>query len=86
MEPLIQRLNQILQQEFPGSIPELEVVKPLQKVGGFLLWDGFDDLDQLDRQRKVSEVIREQLPPHEAVRVTTIFTMTPAEADVMRQP
>lgn len=86
MEELIERLSQLLQRQFPGSMPELEQVKPLQKVGGYLLWDGFEDLEQLDRQRKLSRVIREYLSPDDASRITTVFTLTPAEAEVMRQP
>ncbi len=85
MEDFPQQLTQLLQQHFPGSTPELEQVKPLDKIGGYLLWEGFDGFEQLDRQRQLSRAIREHLSPEQAMQVTTIFTLTPVEADVIRQ-
>jgi len=84
MEEFIQHLSTVLQQAFPGSTPELEQFAPLSKVGGFLIWDGFDGVEQLDRQRLVSTALRRLLPPDELLQVTTILTATPEEVELMK--
>ena len=85
MAPLIKRLQRLFAGRFPGATAELEKVTPLKKVGGFLVWDGFEGVEQIDRQRRLRTVIRENLPPEEQAKVTTILTVTPAEVAVMRE-
>lgn len=84
MEELIERLNQLFGGQFPGSVAELELVHPINKVGGYLIWDGFEEMEQIDRQRQVSRVVRTMMPDDRS-RVTTILTLTPAEVMVMRE-
>jgi hypothetical protein len=83
MEELIQSLTRLLEREFPGSIPELEQIKPLQKVGGFLIWSGFDGVEQIDRQRQLSGALKRNLLPDQQRQVTTILTLTPEESALM---
>lgn len=84
MDELIQQLNCIFAQEFPGATPELEQAKPLQKVGGYLIWAGFDGVEQIDRQRQVSAAIKRHLAIPEQLQVTTILTLTPDESALMQ--
>jgi hypothetical protein len=84
MEELMQALRDLFAREFPGSAAELEQVRPLQKVGGFLIWEGFEGQEQLERQRAVSRAIR-QLDPGAQLQLSTILTVTPEEIAVMRE-
>jgi hypothetical protein len=84
MDELIHELTLVLLREFPGSMPELEQAKPLQKVGGYLIWNGFEGIEQIDRQRQLTAAIKRTLPPSEQLRVTTILTVTPEESELMR--
>ena len=85
MEEFIKHLVELFSQQFPGSLAELEQARPLRKVGGYLIWDGFEDVEQLDRQRQLGRVLRANLNSSEQSKVTTILTLTPAEAAVMRE-
>lgn len=84
MEKLTQTLRRAFAAAFPGCTPELKAIRPLSKVGGFLIWDGFEGREQIDRQRAVSRVVREALPTDQQSQVTTILTLTPDEAEAMR--
>ena len=84
MDEFIQHLTDVLQQLFPGSTPELEQFQPLTKVGGFLIWDGFEGVEQLDRQRQVHAALRQTLSQVELQQVTTILTATPEEVELMK--
>ncbi|HEX4792861.1 MAG TPA: hypothetical protein VH370_03660 [Humisphaera sp.] len=85
MEQQIDRLKKVLISKFPGATPELERAKPLKKVGGFLIWGGFEGLEQIKRQRALSRALKEGLTPQELAKVTTILTITPGEAEAMRE-
>jgi hypothetical protein len=80
----LETLTKILAAAFPGSTSELEAVPGTERIGGFLIWNGFDGMDQLNRQRKLSTALRERLNPAQLLGITTILTMTPDEVAVMR--
>lgn len=82
MAEVIDHLHELLEREFPGSTIELEQASPLDKVGGILIWDGFDQMDQFDRQRLLTKRIRDNLKRDEQIRITTILTLTPAENSI----
>jgi acid stress-induced BolA-like protein IbaG/YrbA len=81
MDALISRLRKLLETQFKGASVLLEPASPTEKVGGFLVWGGFDGMDQIDRQQMLSKVIRE-LPRDEQVKITAILTLTPDERSV----
>jgi acid stress-induced BolA-like protein IbaG/YrbA len=80
----VETLTQTLRSAFPGSTAELEPVEGTNRIGGFLIWPGFDEMDQLDRQRTLSAALRARLNPDEILGVSTILTLTPDEVAVMR--
>jgi acid stress-induced BolA-like protein IbaG/YrbA len=82
MEPFIERLRNLLQTEFAGSQDELES-RPARKVGGFLIWDGFSGHEQIQRQQRVWNVLRQRLNPDDQQRITAILTVTPTEWSAM---
>jgi hypothetical protein len=85
MDVKIRRVRRILTEKFPDAETELEIFPGAGKVGGYLIWKGFTDLDQLDRQRMVSKALRESLGDDYRSRVSTIFTVTPVEIMAMRE-
>jgi len=85
MAQLIDKLQTVLRADFPGASAELEIVPPAKKIGGFLIWAGFEGIEQIDRQRQLARVLRKRLSSEDASRVTTILTLTPAESAVMKE-
>ena len=85
MARLVRRLQALFHTHFPGAMAELEQATPLKKVGGFLVWEGFEGAEQIERQRRLRKVIRENLSPQEQEQLTGILTVTPAEVAVMRE-
>jgi hypothetical protein len=83
MEELIQKLTQLLQQNFEGGEVEFETTGT-QRVGGVLIWEGFTGLQQIERQRRVWEVIRNALAPDEQLQVAALLTLTPEEMSSAR--
>jgi hypothetical protein len=79
------RIDELLTRRFPGSSAELEVYPETHKVGGYLIWDGFEAIEPLDRQRQLHQVLREEIGKNYRSEVTSIFAMTPAEVAVMRE-
>lgn len=84
MEELVKRIDELLRQKFPGATTELEAV-PGENVSGFLYWQGFEDEEQLERQRRVWDVLRATLTPDERQNVSAIFTLTPDEISAIRE-
>ncbi|MGA2439658.1 MAG: hypothetical protein ABSH08_01750 [Tepidisphaeraceae bacterium] len=84
MAIFIQKLTNLLVREFPRCEVELENVGG-NRVGGFLIWKGFSRLDQIDRQRKLSSVLKKKLPQAEQLRISAILTMTPEEMASARE-
>ncbi len=82
MEDLIDRLRDLLSNEFPGAEIELEQARPAEKVGGSLIWSGFEGMEQIDRQQKLAKVIRAALPREDQVLITLILTLIREERSV----
>ena len=89
-------LDNKLRQHFAGAQPALEWVPPAvsntkdalaweppSRVGGFLIWDGFDGINQHERQHQVWEMMRSELSSEALQRVIAVLTLTPLEEKVM---
>ena len=85
MEQVIQEIQSILAGAFPGATAELELYPGGDKVGGSLIWDGFLDVQEIDRQRQISRALREKLGDDFRATTTTILAFTPWEVAVMRE-
>ena len=82
MEKIIADVDQILRDGFPGATTELELLD--ERVTGFLIWEGFEGLEQMDRRKPVNKVLIDALGPNFREHVSMIFLMTPAEMSAMR--
>lgn len=76
---LSKRVGRILAEQFPGAKVTIERAKPAEKIGGIIVWKGFDGLDQVDRQSRLWSALRSQLSSDEQRKITAILTMAPAE-------
>ncbi len=78
MEKFFQKLTVLLHRNFKDSEIELE---PLDggRLSGFLIWDGFDGVEQIKRQRSLWRVLRSSLTTKELLRIAAIFTLTSSE-------
>jgi len=82
---LINDLRQLLRKEFPGAHIKLQMYKPDKRLGGRLVWEGFDGQMQIDRQVRLHEVVQ-ALPLRERAKVSLILTLTPEEESGMLVP
>jgi hypothetical protein len=84
MEDFIQKLTKLLDDSFLGAEFEWEPASE-RRVGGLMIWNGFDGLDQSVRQRSVWKVIRDKLAADEQLRISAILTLTPEEMASARE-
>lgn len=85
MNRVVVELVEILSRRFPGSSPELEWFPGTLKVGGFLVWDGFEAVSSLRRQQDLTRVLLEELGAAYPTNVTVILTVTHLEAAVIHE-
>lgn len=85
MDQVMEKVSEALRRNFPNSTTELEVSPEFEKVTGFLIWNGFEGEEQIDRQRRVSRALHAQLDPAELGKLSAIFTVTPSELAVIRE-
>ena len=78
MEKFVRELTDLLRKNFPDCDLEIESVGA-GRFGGFIIWNGFEDMEQIDRQREVSKVIKSNLDRAKQSRISALLTMTPEE-------
>jgi hypothetical protein len=71
-------LKKLLQTAFPGATVAITRFSPGGRVGGSLIWDGFDGKLQIDRQTHLRQVV-DKLPKKEHSKVSFILTLTKDE-------
>lgn len=79
---IVEKVKSLLQERFPGADALVEPDLYSKKVIGHLVWSGFEDLEQIDRQDLVISWLRQQLGA-EARRVSVILTYSPNEYRMM---
>ena len=85
MEKFMTPLRRMLIQHFPNAEVELEIAEPSERVGGFLIWDGFSGRDHIERQDELWRVLRANLSPDDQSKITAVLTVTPDELYAMRE-
>jgi len=80
---IVERVREILERHFPGSVIDVGLFHGAQRVHGHILWAGFEDMEQIDRQQAVHDAIHGDLGP-DAKQVSIILTYTPDEFELMR--
>ena len=83
MEQTIQKVNAILEEQFPGIMVVIATRKGIARATGFVIWSGFAGKAQIDRQTLLWNVINAHLARNEQLSLGTILTMTPEEVAAM---
>lgn len=86
MGKFLRKLKALLRREFPRSTMELRITVPRYRVGGLFIWDGFDELEPIDRQQRLWDVLEEVLSKEEQRSISAILTLTPEELAMARAP
>jgi len=76
-----QKLGQILGQAFPGIEVSVDNV-PGGRVNGRVVWDGFTDHDNVERQQMIRAALNDGLGA-EATQIGILLTYTPHELETM---
>jgi hypothetical protein len=81
----MRKLKRILAAQFPGA--DLDEITPAGpgRVGGILIWDRFEGMEQLDRQEKLWEAIKVGLTKQEQGQINLILTLTAKELAAARE-
>ncbi len=72
----------LLEQQYPDAQVDVDFAYGAEKLSGYIVWSGFDGLEQIDRQRLIANRLRTLLG-RDAQRISTILTYTPHEFQVM---
>jgi hypothetical protein len=76
------RVRDILQAAFPGAVLDLDRLSGAKRISGHIAWEGFEDVEPIDRQKAVWKVLRKHLGAR-ASDVSIILTYTPREMELM---
>jgi acid stress-induced BolA-like protein IbaG/YrbA len=84
MGALRRKLRTLLEERFPGCAVELESANA-NRIGGSIVWPGFDGMAQIDRQNLLWSALREGLSEEDSRVLTLIITLSPAEVAAMAE-
>ena len=73
-----ERVRSILEQNFPDASVNLDDDSNEERIGGYIVWDGFEDQEPLERQHAIFDVLRKELNAA-SQRISLIFAYTPRE-------
>ncbi|HEY8666404.1 MAG TPA: hypothetical protein VIL86_07050 [Tepidisphaeraceae bacterium] len=73
---LIDDLRRTLREHFPDAT--IKLAHYGDRIGGSLVWHGFQDEAQIDRQLRLRKAVT-SLPAQEQLKVSFILTLTPNE-------
>ena len=77
-----QQVTQILEQAFQGIHADLEEM-PGGRLSGSVVWDGFTEYDQTERQKLVREALKSALGA-QVQHIGVLLTYTQAELSAMQ--
>jgi len=75
------KLRRALAARFPGADLKLTRSGHGKRLGGTLVWSGFEDTAQIDRQVELRRAIDDALSDEEQLLVSFILTVTPDELE-----
>ena len=79
-----QHVKSVLAGSFPGAQIDVDRFGGSERVGGHIIWQGFEDLDQVDRQRQVYQTLRRGLGA-ETTHISLILAYSPQEWAIMHE-
>ncbi len=84
MEELAEEARRLIEANLDNAQADIAPVSG-DKVGGTVLWDGFDGQRQSERQRSVWTLLRSHLSPQQQLGIATLLTFTQNEVEEMQQ-
>lgn len=79
MEPeeLIERIKLTLETELPGAKADISFNSDTNKIGGRVIWDGFQGYNARRRQARIFRILRRHITMTQANDISYIFSYTP---------
>lgn len=84
MEELAEEIRALIENQFQGAQADIEPISAY-KVSGTILWNGFDEHRQSERQQMLWDFLRSTLNPEQQMGIATLLTFTPVEVEEMQQ-
>lgn len=79
---IVERVEEILRQGFQIESIDVGRASGSQKISGHIVSADFEDMDMIDRQKRVRQLLKERLGP-DVQKVSTILIYTPREFKAM---
>lgn len=84
MDQLVEKADAILRDAFPGQKMEWDPIEPDENLSGWIIWQGFEDMEPIERQLAVAKALKSGLESGEKQCISAIFAVTPDELRVMK--
>jgi acid stress-induced BolA-like protein IbaG/YrbA len=84
MEELAREVRTLIEDHLEGAQADIEPISEY-KVSGTVLWNGFDEKRQSDRQQMLWELLRDNLSRQQQMGIATLLTFTPVEVEEMQE-
>lgn len=75
----VKKLDKFLRNHFTDADIHIDPPRPSGRIGGTIVWSGFEGRDQLDRQNEVWAIIDKNFNDDEKRNIILIMTLTPDE-------
>ena len=85
MAGIAENLEGVLKEHFPNAGLDIRSIPASGNYSIHIVWPGFDDLAIRDRQRKVWDVLRSDLPVEDQKHLGVVFTLTPNEDELIQK-
>ncbi len=84
MEELAEEITALVEANFDGAQADVAPISEY-KVSGTILWDGFDEQSQSERQQMLWAFLRNHLSPQQQMGIATLLTFTQMEVEEMQE-
>jgi len=82
MDKVLQKLKRVLKAEFPSAKLEIRRDWYPSKIGGLIIWRGFNGKDDVERQERVWNAIHRAMTAAEQEHLASFFALNLVEQKV----
>lgn len=83
-DQIVNRLKALFEKTFQNAHVDIDPPSPTGRIGGTIVWQGFEGRDQLDRQNEVWAIIDKNFNDDEKRNIILIMTLTPDELSTIQ--
>lgn len=80
----VKKLANLLRDHFTDADIHIDPPSRTGRIGGTIVWAGFEGREQLDRQNEVWAIIDKHFSDDEKQRIALIMTLTPDELSTIQ--